>query len=110
MRVCVSVCVYLSLSLCCKLTSGEEQVGHGIRSRNRVAVGHGISSRSHIERTRAALWCRTGALPALVNKLHQVTLAVNTLHVDKENADSEFAAPGDVDSGAEPRAAHQLRS
>jgi len=50
------------------------QVGHGIRSRNRVAVGHGISSRSHMERTRAALWCRTGALPALVNKLHQVTL------------------------------------
>ena len=78
--MCVCVCVSQSLSLslslsrCCRLTWGEEQVGHGIRSRNRVAVGHGISSRSHMERTRAALWCRTGALPALVNKLHQVTL------------------------------------
>ena len=56
-----------------------------------------------MERTGAALWCRTGALPALVNKLHQVKLTVNMLHVDSEYADSELPGPGDVDRGKEPK-------
>jgi len=51
-------------------------VGHGIRCRNRVAVGHGISSRSHMATLGQGVGTigRNGALPALVNKLHQVTL------------------------------------
>jgi hypothetical protein len=56
-------------------------VGHGIRCRNRaeragVAVGHGITSRSRISTLGhgAGTIGRTGALPALVNTLHRVTI------------------------------------
>ena len=51
-------------------------VGHGIRCRNRVAVGHGITTRSRMSTLGhgAGTIGRTGALPALVNTLHRVTI------------------------------------
>ena len=53
------------------------RVGHGIRCRSRVAVGHGVSSRSRMAMLGqgvGTIGC-TGALPALLNKLHHVTLS-----------------------------------
>ena len=53
------------------------RVAHGIRCRSRVAVGRGVSSRSRMAMLGqgvGTIGC-TGALPALLNKLHHVTLS-----------------------------------
>ena len=52
-------------------------IGQGIRPSNRVAVGHGVRSRSWLATLGegAGTIGRTGALPALVNKLHRLTLS-----------------------------------